>query len=103
MEEEFIDQLQEARMWAGIPFKINSGFRCEKHNREIGGEENSAHLRGYAADISATTSRQREKLLEALFKADFNRIGIAETFIHADNDPYLPLDVAWLYPQKTGK
>jgi hypothetical protein len=27
----------------------------------------------------------------------FNRIGVANTFIHVDNDPSLPEDVIWTY------
>lgn len=30
---------------------INSGYRCEEHNREVGGVRNSRHLLGEAADI----------------------------------------------------
>jgi hypothetical protein len=30
-------------------------------------------------------------------EAGFNRIGIAPTFIHVDNDPSKPEDVIWLY------
>ena len=36
----------------GYPVKINSGFRCAKHNLEVGGAERSRHLLGCAADIS---------------------------------------------------
>src|SRR3990172_452364 len=30
---------------------INSGYRCAKHNKEVGGEPNSYHMKGLAADI----------------------------------------------------
>ena len=36
----------------GYPVRINSGFRCEKHNKEVGGAEKSRHLIGCAADIA---------------------------------------------------
>jgi len=44
--------LDAARSMAGHPFKINSGWRCAKHNREVGGVENSRHLLGCAADVA---------------------------------------------------
>jgi hypothetical protein len=33
------------------PLRINSGFRCEKLNRAVGGSEKSQHMRGEAADL----------------------------------------------------
>ncbi|MCR4818528.1 MAG: hypothetical protein K5841_06185 [Fretibacterium sp.] len=36
----------------GCPVRINSGFRCEKHNVEVGGAARSRHLLGCAADIA---------------------------------------------------
>ena len=35
-------------------FRINSGFRCPKHNAAVGGAPNSDHLEGRAADIAPT-------------------------------------------------
>jgi len=39
------------RAWAA-PIRVNSGYRCEKHNREVGGVPPSRHLLGLAADIA---------------------------------------------------
>lgn len=38
------------RAWAA-PVLVNSGFRCLRHNTEVGGAQNSRHLIGCAADI----------------------------------------------------
>lgn len=38
------------RTWGG-PILVNSGFRCLKHNKEVGGAAGSRHLIGCAADI----------------------------------------------------
>lgn len=97
MNEETLMMLDKAREIAGVPFKINSGVRTEEHNEKVGGKPNSAHTRGYAFDIHVQSSRHRMLILSALIEVGFNRIGIAKTFIHADNDPDLPQDVAWLY------
>lgn len=35
----------------GKPIGVNSGFRCEKHNKAVGGVPRSQHLVGEAADI----------------------------------------------------
>lgn len=44
--------LDMARAAAGVPFQVTSGWRCFKHNREVGGAENSRHMVGLAADIA---------------------------------------------------
>tara|TARA_R110000823_G_scaffold246925_1_gene370781 strand:+ start:4375 stop:4752 length:378 start_codon:yes stop_codon:yes gene_type:complete len=45
-------QLQIIRDIVNVPIKINSGYRCEKHNSSIkGSSKNSQHLKGKAADI----------------------------------------------------
>ena len=45
----FLDQLRRA--WGG-PIQVNSGWRCPKHNKEVGGAQSSRHLIGCAADIT---------------------------------------------------
>lgn len=94
---EMVELLQKARVAAGIPFKINSGVRCEKHNAEVGGVDSSAHVGGYACDISCVDSKRRYIILSALKSAGFTRLGIAKTFIHVDNDPTKPKSVTWVY------
>jgi len=81
-----IEKLQQARTIAGIPFLITSGFRCAFENKRRGGDDNSAHLRGMAADIAAHTGQQRYKIIEALLGVGLNRLGIYERHIHVDVD-----------------
>lgn len=97
MNPDFLDMLTKAREIANIPFKINSGYRTEEHNKKVGGKPRSAHTGGFAADISCTDSVSRHKILNALIDAGFNRIGVAKTFIHCDNSPSLAQNVIWVY------
>ena len=85
MDELFLEMLDVARNIAGVPFVINSGCRCHKHNREVGGSEGSSHLSGNAADISCSNSTDRIKIVRACIQAGFNRIGVGSIFIHVDN------------------
>ena len=86
MDIGFLQMLDNARGIADIPFKINSGYRTAKHNKKVGGKKGSSHLQGFAADIACTDSNTRQKIVSSLIKAGFSRIGIADTFIHCDND-----------------
>ena len=95
MDVEFLLRLDSARERAGIPFIINSGYRCAAHNRAVGGNQNSAHMDGLAADIRATTSRQRFIIEAALFAEGFERMGEYTTFIHVDLDKTKPQMVKW--------
>ena len=97
MNLDFLAKLDKAREKAGIPFKINSAFRTPEHNAGVGGKPNSSHLRGLAVDISVTDSRTRFIVLEALIKVGFNRIGVAKSFIHVDDDKEKSDRVVWVY------
>jgi len=81
-----IKKLQVARDHAGIPFRINSGYRCKNHNKAVGGVGNSAHLKGMAADIATLLSIDRYKIVDGLIRAGFERIEICPTWTHCDID-----------------
>lgn len=97
MDQEFLLKLDRAREVAQIPFVINSAWRSVEKNKEVGGKSNSSHLKGLAVDISVTNSRQRFIVLKALIQAGFNRIGVAKTFIHVDDDKDKDPEVVWVY------
>jgi zinc D-Ala-D-Ala carboxypeptidase len=104
MKPEFLQKLDNARAIAGIPFKINSGFRTLAHNksliaRGLKAVQNSPHLAGYAADIAIPNGASKERfiIVNALLKAGFTRIGIDKTFVHCDCDPTKDKEVIWLY------
>ena len=98
MNEEFLEMIDEARYFAQIPFKINSGYRTKEHNKKVGGVAKSSHLIGRAADISCTNSKNRAIIVGSLFEAGFMRIGIHDKFIHVDNDvENKSFPAIWLY------
>lgn len=97
MDSTFIFMLDSARTIAGVPFKINSGYRTNHRNRIVGGVSGSAHTKGLAADIEVRSGRDRKIILEALQQVGFSRFGIASNFIHVDMDSTKPADVIWVY------
>ncbi|MBO5249367.1 MAG: peptidase M15 [Muribaculaceae bacterium] len=44
--------LDPAREQIGIPIYVNSGYRCPRLNKAVGGAPKSFHLQGRAADIT---------------------------------------------------
>jgi zinc D-Ala-D-Ala carboxypeptidase len=97
MNPEFIRKLDAIREAVGFPLIVNSGYRTPAHNAEVGGKSNSAHLRGYAADIRAFTDAQKRAIAKAAIAQGITRIGWARTYIHLDMDPTLPQRVVWNY------
>jgi len=87
MKHGTLTMLDKARDIANVPFYIVSGYRMVEHNRMVGGVEYSAHCDGYAADIQYTSEASAVRIIAALTRAGFLRIGKGKTFIHADNDP----------------
>ena len=52
VDMRLVAALEELRTIVGKPIKILSGYRCEEHNKAIGGEPRSLHTLGTAADIA---------------------------------------------------
>jgi len=97
MTENHMDRLMIARSIAGIPFVITSGCRNPDQNERVGGVEGSEHLDGKGSDISVPNSVSRFKIVLALLKAGFTRIGIGKDFIHAGSGSYPVSEVIWVY------
>ncbi len=79
-------KLQEVRDVFKKPMIVNSAYRCEKHNKKIGGSPTSSHCEGLAVDIRCTNTKDRYSLIYFLITLGFKRIGVYPTFIHADID-----------------
>ena len=96
MNADFLNKLDEAREYAGIPFAINSAYRSPTHPLSIK-NPTSSHIKGLAVDISVKDSKTRFKVLDALIAVGFTRIGIASSFIHVDLDFDKSQGVIWTY------
>ena len=97
MSKDLLKMLDQTRDLYGSPMTINSGYRTEEHNEKVGGKKHSSHLKGLAADIACDNSTDRYNLIDSLMKVGFNRIGIADTFIHVDIDLDKAPFVIWTY------
>jgi uncharacterized protein YcbK (DUF882 family) len=97
MNEKTLEMVDKARDIANIPFYVSSGYRCEPHNRSVGGVQGSSHTKGYAVDIKCHSEASCKSIEKAAREAGFTRIGIASNFVHMDNDPDKPQNVTWRY------
>jgi uncharacterized protein YcbK (DUF882 family) len=82
-----VEGLQRLRdSLGGAPITINSACRCVEHNRAVGGEANSQHLLGKAADIVVQGYRPGMVANAANTIAEFAQGGIGNytSFTHLD-------------------
>ncbi len=99
LNHEFVLLLDKARGIAGIPFKINSGFRTKEHNKAVGGVKNSAHLGGLAIDANAKGGSDIYIIVYACMQVGIKRIGINwdKHFVHIDVDYSKPTPTIYKY------
>ena len=88
IDEKLVEYVQRIREHFGKPVTITSPYRCEVHNRRVGGGTKSYHMQGKAADIvvQGVSSREVAKYAESI---GILGIGLYETsadgyFTHID-------------------
>lgn len=80
--ENVLDPLREKY---GKPVKVNSGYRCPKHNLAVGGAMQSQHMKGEAADIAPMDgdARELERLVEIIKQnGKWDQMIVYPTFVH---------------------
>ena len=87
IDSRLLDGLEALRSLAGVPVIVHAGYRCARHNQQVGGVPHSEHLAGEAADISLpglSLQRMYELALEVpQFAA--GGIGVYDgNFLHVD-------------------
>ena len=88
IDSQLVDYLQKIRNHFGKAVTVNSAYRCETHNKNVGGGSNSYHKKGQAADIkvSGVAPAEVAKYAESI---GILGIGLYETdadghFVHID-------------------
>lgn len=88
VDMQLVEYLQKIRDHFGKPIIISSGYRCERHNRSVGGATASKHKAGMAADImiAGVAPSEVAKYAESI---GVKGIGLYETakdgyFVHID-------------------
>lgn len=83
IEISTLESLLKTRKEFGSPVRVNSGYRCNRHNEMIGGSEQSNHKIGAAYDITPLNNDITG--LEAIARKNFKRVLNYGTFLHCDN------------------
>tara|TARA_R100001230_G_C5628379_1_gene136535 strand:- start:34 stop:351 length:318 start_codon:yes stop_codon:yes gene_type:complete len=84
--------LQQVRDLVNVPIKITSSYRCEEHNKNVGGSTHSQHKLGTAADLQAKGMKpqQLHAAIEDLVSSKRipeGGLGLYNTFVHYDIRP----------------
>lgn len=87
VDTALVDLLEEIRNHFGRPVIVNSGYRCDIHNKTVGGGEYSRHLKGAAADI-VVSGVSPAKVRQFLYGRSIG-LGSYETFTHVDTRGYM--------------
>jgi len=68
----------------GYKLPLTSSYRCESHNKAVGGAPGSKHLTGEAFDIFVRNHQEMSIIIQAAKKAGYRGFGIGETLLHID-------------------
>lgn len=81
IDDVLVAQLQAIRNHFGRSVNINSGYRCVSHNKAVGGDPNSSHMKGMAADIVVAGVKPVE-VAQFAESMGIVRIGCYSDFVH---------------------
>ena len=66
----------------GLPIRVTSGYRCPELNDEVGGVEDSYHMDGCAADITAIDPERNVELMSLIRAMQLiGRIHLTECYL----------------------
>lgn len=101
IDDALLEKLEQVRVALG-PLRINSGYRCPQHNKDIGGAPSSSHMAGLAVDIQPipVNTDDLDKLYDKCLEV-FDNIGDGRPrrFVHVDVRPAKANGVKrmWIY------
>lgn len=84
MELSFMTRVQRLRDVYGRSMKVDSAYRCERHNRQLGGAKDSFHMQGRAADVWCPDPRDKWKIARGALVEGLTVI-VYENFLHLDD------------------
>ncbi len=84
IDSDLLRYMDLLRAVTGMPLRINSGYRCAKHNATLkDSKPTSLHLQGKAVDFHCP-SVMRFTIISAAIRIGFTGIGIGANYVHLD-------------------
>lgn len=84
MDAETLMIADIARVYCGHSITPSSGYRCKKHNLDIGGSSRSQHTIGRAMDLPVKNPKSLYYYLCGKFPDRYG-FGLYKTFVHVDS------------------
>ena len=87
INSRLVEGLEALRELAGVLVVVHAGYRCARHNAEVGGVPHSEHTLGLAADVHLPDMSLQQMYELASSVAQFAEGGIGvydENFLHVD-------------------
>ena len=87
LDARLVPALEQLRAAAGVPIVVHDAYRCEAHNKAVGGVAHSQHPMGMAADVGIEGKTLKEMYELATSVPDFAGGGIGlydGGFVHVD-------------------
>jgi zinc D-Ala-D-Ala carboxypeptidase len=81
---DLVASLEDLRNLVNGPIKVNSGFRCRKHNAAVGGAKFSTHMLGLAADLRTPQGLTPLKFANLARRVGFGKVIVYSWGIHVD-------------------
>jgi len=79
-----VQRLQVIHDIVSLPIEIWSGYRCKKHNTEVGGAKSSLHMLGNASDIHIKKYNMEDLAILLINWSGGFHFYKKENFIHID-------------------
>ena len=81
IDDVLVAQLQAIRNHFGKSVNITSGYRCADQNKAVGGDPNSSHMQGMAADI-VVSGVKPAAVAQFAESMGIVRVGLYDDFVH---------------------
>lgn len=88
VSQSLVNNYERVRANINIKLRVTSGFRCQKHNFDVGGSDRSYHKLGLAIDLQPFDKSSKKQFnynldrLENVCRAYFSFVKRYDTFIH---------------------
>ena len=84
VDPKLVALLERMRKACGKPLVLSCGYRCPRHNADVGGVPNSQHVYGTAADVQTPKGMTPFELFAIADDCGADGIGLYSWGVHVD-------------------